>query len=147
VEDERLRERLAQIQQTQAYEQHIQQQYQRRHDPVMNKSQAGIGTEERHRVEEKIQKRRGPNHSNNASSSDSVAIYVSNLTPDGSANDDLLRELFSSYGEIRKIHFYVDRDTGRRKGDALVIYSLRQDQDRTTLTESVCSQVRGVIGP
>jgi hypothetical protein len=38
LEDERVRERLVQIKQTQAYEKHIQQQYRRRHDPVVNKS-------------------------------------------------------------------------------------------------------------
>jgi hypothetical protein len=147
VEDERLRERLVQIQQTKAYEQHIQQQFQRRHDPTPAlRSQAGIGTQERQRVEEK-RKRHGPPSNNSShfanSSSESVAIYVANLPQkDGPADDDLVRGLFSSYGEIRKIHYYVDKSTGQRKGDALVIYSLQEGQDKVTLTDSVCSQVR-----
>ena len=70
---------------------------------------------------------------------------MSSLPTDGSANEELLQALFGCLGySIRKIHIYVNRQTGELKGDALVVYELPPDEDRNTLTETVCSQVRGM---
>ena len=135
----------------------------------INTSGAGIGTKQRRRAEQKRKRTALPpslrNNNNNknrsgddngsGSGSGSVAIYVSNLpvvddnerSNNFDEEDTMIRALFGSYGSIRKIHFYVDKTTGRRKGDALVIYSLNlkeqgeQDNEASSLTESVCSQV------
>jgi len=154
VEDERLQERLLKIQQAQELERHMELQHKRRHESNARtgigvnsrQSQAGIGTQQRQRVQEEQRNQYGPAAKRNEFASESVAIYVANLPRDGSADEELMRGLFSSYGNIRKIHFYVDKRTGQRKGDALVIYSLQQGQDRSALTESVCSQVRAKVG-
>jgi RNA recognition motif. (a.k.a. RRM, RBD, or RNP domain) len=153
VEEERLQHRLEQIEQAKAYEQHVHQQYQNhqqyqqqqqqqqqhqqwgphKNNNMALSSQAGIGTELRQRVED--QRKRTTNNM------DSVAVYVANLPP--SADEALLRSLFSSHGSIRKVHFYVDKATGRPKGDALVIYSHDGESTKTQLLEAVCSQLNG----
>jgi hypothetical protein len=69
-----------------------------------------------------------------------VAVYVSGFPTDGSMDEQFITGLFSSYGRIRKIHFYHDKKSGDLKGDGLVIYET--DQDQETLVETVCGQVR-----
>jgi hypothetical protein len=159
VEDDRLRTTLLKAQQAQSY----QIQVEAFHEQSLHTRQlhlrssigdssssmdnlesihAGIGTQQRHRAEERRRK-----HDRTASM-DTVALYVSNLPRDGSVNDELVRALFGSLGyNLRKIHFYVNKDTNELKGDALVVYELPPDQDRQILTETVCAQVRSPTEP
>ena len=143
VEDERLQDRLARVQEAQEYHYQLEDYHNQvlelrstNNKMAMNALQAGIGTEQRQRAEKKRKQ------NTQSTSSDSLAIYVSNLPTDGSVSDDLMRALFGSYGNLRKIHLYRDKQTGELKGDALIIYSLGQARDRSSITEAVCSQVR-----
>jgi hypothetical protein len=157
LEDERLRYQLDQIEQARAYQDDLDERYRKRNMQSDNNrssrllavGQAGIGTQQRRQLEGKAMKSEetrlggdGRTSSSSYSSSSSLAIYVSNLPVDGSADERTMTALFGSYGTVRKIHFYVDKGTGRLKGDALVIYNLHPGQDRTSLTQEVCSQVR-----
>ena len=125
----------------------------------INLCAAGIGTKQRNRAEKKRKQTALPSSLRNeqqnsrdsggdkqssSSSSSSVAIYVScegGSSPHGVVEEAILKALFESYGSIRKIHFYIDKKTGTKKGDALIIYSLQDGEDATSLAESVCSQV------
>lgn len=170
LEEERLRQQLHQVKQVQTLEAQIddmyrqklafrqqQQQQQQTRDGrnSINTSAAGIGTKERQKAERKRRRTALPpslrkqysnntSNNNNSNGNSSVAIYVSNLPTDGSVNDSTIEALFASYGSLRKVHFYVDKTNGKRKGDALVLYSLNSDGDdneAARLTEAVCSQV------
>jgi hypothetical protein len=182
IEDERIRQKLDQVEQVKTLEQQIEDRYNQRlesrqhqrrtnnkNQNDINTSGAGIGTKQRNRAEKKRKRNALPsslreeeknknrdiggddcvinsNKSNPStlSSSSSVAIYVSNLPKDdGSTTDgeNIIKELFGSYGSIRKVHFYLDKISGRKKGDALVIYSLQEGEDEGSFLESVCSQV------
>jgi hypothetical protein len=175
---EQSKERLAQLDATRMYEQQVTS----HHEAVMksrSKSSnhdhthhAGIGTQKRHREEQKrIQSLPKALSSNN--NENSVAIYVAGIstttnpsnnnngttklttTTTTTSTEEMMHSLFRCYGKLRKIHFYVDKQTGKRKGDALVIYDLEDaanDDDppppsmqakRNSLIDSVCSQVRG----
>jgi hypothetical protein len=142
VQDERLREHLAQVQEAQEYERRFNSLHQRilqkrteENAPNML-TQAGIGTQERQTVEHKRKQATAKK------SDDSLAIYVCGLPTDGSVTQEVLQALFGNFGTLRKIHMYVDKQTGDLKGDALVIYQITNDQEKNELLESVCSQVR-----
>ena len=150
MEDERLKERLARVHEAQEYHSQLEDYHNqvlelrsktlvadKRGDQNLLNSQAGIGTEQRERAEKK-RKRQSQHH---VPANESLAIYVSNLPTDGSVTDQLMEALFGSYGSLRKIHFYRDKATDELKGDALVIYNLDRDTDKSSLVESVCSQV------
>ena len=182
IEDERIRQKLDQVEQVKTLEQQIEDRYNQRlesrqqqrrtnnnNQNDINTSGAGIGTKQRNRAEKKRKRNALPsslreeeekknrdiggddcvinNNKSNpsmSSSSSSVAIYVSNIPKDDGSNTDdenIIKELFGSYGSIRKVHFYLDKMSGRKKGDALVIYSLQEGEDEGSFLESVCSQV------
>lgn len=154
AEDNRLRTKLIQVKKAKELQQQLESYHQQslqtrlqhlgkgRNGSETNtmkvvQSQAGIGTQQRQQTEQKRRKQQ------QLASSDSVALYVSNLPTDGSAGEELLHALFGGLGfSLRKIHFYVNKQTGELKGDALVVYELASDKDRNILTETVCSQVR-----
>lgn len=105
-------------------------------------TQAGIGTQQRQRTERKRQQQQ------RLISTDTVAIYVSNLPTDGSVNEQIMHALFGSLGHtLRKIHIYTRKDTGEPKGDALMVYELPAGADRKVLTEDVCSQLNAAEMP
>ena len=142
VQDERLRDHLAQVQEAQEYERRFYSLHQtilqkRTQENAPNRlTQAGIGTQQRQTVEQKRKQVTAKK------SDDSLAIYVWGLPTDGSVTQEVLQALFGHFGTLRKIHIYVDKQTGDLKGDALVIYQITNDQEQKELLESVCSQVR-----
>jgi hypothetical protein len=107
-------------------------------------SQAGIGTSKRKRVE-KEKKRSGHLPSSSQEQDSSVAVYLSGLPTDGSVPEATLQALFGSYGSLRKIHLYRNKQTSDLKGDALVIYQIGKGEKKHELLQTVCSQVRGRI--
>jgi hypothetical protein len=155
---ERSKERLAQLDATRMYEQQVTS----HHEAMMksrsqsNHHHAGIGTQKRQREE---QKRIRSLPKALSSNDNSVAIYVAGIstrtnssngttTKSNTTTEEMMHSLFGCYGKLRKIHFYVDKHTGKRKGDALVIYDVDTKDDhpmeaRNSLIDSVCSQVRG----
>mmetsp|Transcript_24029 Transcript_24029/g.26799 ORF Transcript_24029/g.26799 Transcript_24029/m.26799 type:complete len:365 (-) Transcript_24029:102-1196(-) len=170
VEEERLRKNILKVDEVKTLEQQIDDCYNQRlqsrqklrmndNKNDINTSAAGIGTKKRNQAEKKRKRNALPASLNNeknrscggdnivnnsrSNSTSSVAIYLSNLPKDGSADEDVIKSLFGSYGSIRKIHFYVDKVCGKKKGDALVIYSLQEGEDEALLMDSVCSQVNG----
>jgi hypothetical protein len=140
VQGEKLKERLAQIQETQEYERKLEQ----HHNQILQQrvqrkkggppAKFGIGADQQQTRQEKNKYK--------TNIDDSVAIYVSGLPTDGSVTDGLMRALFGCHGTLRKIHIYINKQTGEPKGDALVIYQLEMDKDRNELVDSVCCQVR-----
>ena len=144
-EDQRLKQQLLNMQQAKDYQSQVEdyhsKQLERRYQHFANgknysmisHSQAGVGTEQRQRVENK--------RKHQTMAQDSASLYVSNLPTDGSVTEELMRALFGSYGRLRKIHFYIDKDTGHLKGDALVIFNTDDVDDKSKLLDAVCSQV------
>lgn len=97
-------------------------------------AQAGIGTApQKKRLDRELNKR--------GAMRSSIAVYVSGFA-DSSVDENVLRDLFRSYGKIEKVHIYRDKVQGNIKGDGLVIFEDRQDQDE--FLNTVCSQVRKV---
>ncbi|ACB52684.1 MULTISPECIES: RNA-binding protein [Cyanophyceae] len=47
-----------------------------------------------------------------------MSIYVGNLSYDVTKED--LSEVFTDYGEVKRVHIPTDRDTGRMRGFAFV---------------------------
>lgn len=162
-QDRQLQQQLTQLNEAQQYEKQMQVHYQQaleqrkqrllqghkqKKQPSLN-SQAGIGTSKRQRVEQHKSRKEHlpfPNHHHNkpqdtSNTTISLAVYLSGLPTDGSLQDDTLRPLFQTYGSIRKIHFYRNKQTEKLKGDALVIYQVEPEQKDQVL-RMVCSQVR-----
>jgi hypothetical protein len=97
-------------------------------------TQAGIGTSLRkNRVDRQCQKGSGIRNS--------IAVYVSGFEDDSSSVDEnVLRDLFRSYGIIEKIHLYRDKVQGNMKGDGLIIFEGCQNTEE--FLDTVCRQVR-----
>lgn len=47
-----------------------------------------------------------------------MSIYIGNLPHE--VESENLNEVFADYGEVKRVHIPVDRDTGRRRGFAFV---------------------------
>ena len=135
-EEVRLQQQLAQLQATKEMQQqlHQQQAVMLRNRQALSK--AGIGTTRRQTLEK--QKRRQGNVAR-VNNDLSVAIYISGLPP--TITEDFLRQWFESYGVIRRIHLYRDKQTGELKGDALLVYNVRKDAEKQDTLDAVCSQV------
>jgi hypothetical protein len=148
-QNQRLQQTLSQLGEAQKYESQLHDHYnsileQRKQKLSTNQSlhsEAGIGTGKRQRVEREKSRKGHVPLSNNTSQDISLAVYLSGLTTDDSFREDTLNQLFGSYGIIRKIHPYRNKQTGKLKGDALVIYQVKPEE-KDDLLETVCSQVR-----
>lgn len=149
-QEEKLQVQLRQLEQTRQVELELQQQHaqqlllrkqqqqEHRNKPVL----AGIGTRQRRGVE-----RSKKNQGNQvASQNGTVALYLSGLPVD--VSEHVLHQLFSSYGSIRRIYLYRNKQTKELKGDALLVYEApRSAKDKETLQSTVCSQMNGAELP
>ena len=57
-----------------------------------------------------------------------MSIYVGNLAYE--INQDDLNEVFSEYGDIKRVHIPTDRETGRVRGFAFVEMVNDSDEDK-----------------
>ena len=57
-----------------------------------------------------------------------MSIYVGNLSFEITEED--LKEVFSEYGAVKKIHIPKDRETGRKRGFAFVEMESEADEDK-----------------
>ncbi|KAL7575986.1 hypothetical protein ACA910_000774 [Epithemia clementina (nom. ined.)] len=156
AEKERLRSQTLQndIAQARQLEEQAKAQYEAatlRRKQRINESlstQAGIGTKQRKEAERiKVKEGHVPLKSNKDDPS-TVAVYISGLPKDGSLTSDAVKDLFGCYGNIVKVHFYLNKTTGEVKGDGLVIYSFRGDENEgSNLVNMVCSQMSGAVLP
>lgn len=141
-EEERLKVKLAQLEETKLLEQQLQQQHaamlRERKQASLAISKAGIGTSRRQTLE-KSKQRQGLAVSNDNDSS--IVIYLSGLPKTMTENS--VRQLFASYGSIRRVHLYRQKQTGELKGDALVVYNAAAD--RQMILAAACSQVSHVM--
>ncbi|GAX27314.1 hypothetical protein FisN_23Lh111 [Fistulifera solaris] len=95
--------------------------------------QAGIGASFRKNlVDRQFQKGGGVRNS--------IAVYVSGFEDSSSVDENVLRDLFRTYGNIEKIHLYRDKIQGNMKGDGLIIFEGCQNTEE--FLDTVCQQVR-----
>jgi RNA recognition motif. (a.k.a. RRM, RBD, or RNP domain) len=146
---QRLQHQLAQVEEAKQWETQVQEHYllalEERKKRLRNGSQlisqAGIGSVKRKRVE-KEKNRTSLGHFDQQADA-SVSIYVKGIPTDGSVAEETIKNLFSSYGTIRKVHFYRNKQTSTLKGDALVVFqATSKGTERETVLKNVCSQVR-----
>ena len=56
-----------------------------------------------------------------------MSIYIGNLSYEVTSED--LREVFTEYGSVNRVHIPVDRDTGRSRGFAFVEMATEAEED------------------
>ena len=143
-EQQRLQQQLQQIdvvqQQLEQKQQQQQQQMQQRRRQIQI---AGIGAEKR-RLPKRTKFNSNPHptqrHDTSTQSITTIALYLANLSP--TTSEELIRHLFKSYGQIQKVHFYHDKQTGAFKGDGLVIYEPKPTiENPAEFLQSICQQV------
>lgn len=57
-----------------------------------------------------------------------MSIYVGNL--DYSIGEDDLKEVFAEYGEVKRVHLPIDRESGRKRGFGFVEMSKDEDEEK-----------------
>jgi hypothetical protein len=143
-EEERLQNQIQHIHATQQFEEdlirlraHQQQQRKSLLTKMLPNKNSGIGTSEqrdRKRKIQQLQKRTAEKGMDFKTS-----LYLSNLSP--MTSEEVIHNLFGSYGKIKRVHFYCNKETGERKGDGLVIYERMEGNSMKDFLLSVCAQV------
>eukprot|EP00977_Amphora_coffeiformis_P012186 scaffold3006_cov172-Amphora_coffeaeformis.AAC.2 len=123
-----------QVEADQHYQRILEERKQRHEQQKEMKSQAGIGTHKRNRVEVTKAK---------LSQLPTVAVYISGIPRDGSIQASSLGDVFRAYGSVTKVHYYRDKTTGELKGDGLVVFEVHDAQEGGTLLHTVCAQMNG----
>ncbi|NES73349.1 RNA-binding protein [Okeania sp. SIO2B3] len=57
-----------------------------------------------------------------------MSIYVGNLSYDVTSED--LNNVFTEYGEVKRVHLPVDRETGRMRGFGFVEMEKEEDEEK-----------------
>jgi hypothetical protein len=113
-------------------------------------SMAGIGTKSRKKIE-RTKKKEGHVVIDTSEQRElRCAVYITGLPTDPTAvSEDTLTALFSSYGSIKRVQLYIDRRTGRRKGDGLVVFDAPSGGGTSAwkaaedMIQAVCEQMSG----
>ena len=87
----------------------------------MNKVNDGTATKEELSAERQILKAAR----SEMLESSGVKLFVGSISWD--ANEDDLRKLFSTYGELKDVHIAKDRETGKSRGFAFINFSSLKD--------------------
>jgi len=139
-EEERLKRQLAQLEETKVLEHQLQEQQAAflvsRREKQQTLSKAGIGTSRRQALEKQKQRK---GHVGKMNDDLSVAIYLAGLPT--TVTEDFVKQLFESYGTIRRVHLYRHKQTGELKGDALLVYNVRKVEEKQSIFDAACSQV------
>ncbi|MGB5595218.1 MAG: RNA-binding protein [Crocosphaera sp.] len=61
-----------------------------------------------------------------------MSIYVGNLSYDVTKED--LNEVFTEYGEVKRVHIPTDRETGKMRGFAFVEMNSDEQEDQAIST-------------
>jgi RNA recognition motif-containing protein len=61
-----------------------------------------------------------------------MSIYVGNLNYEVSQED--LSEVFSEYGQVKRVHLPTDRETGRKRGFGFVEMETEAEEDKAIET-------------
>jgi RNA recognition motif. (a.k.a. RRM, RBD, or RNP domain) len=143
-EDERFQNQMKHIHETQQFEEDVirlrtlqQQQRKSQLPKIPPNRNSGIGTSDqrdRKRKIQKLQKRTAEKGMDFKSS-----LYLSNMSH--MTNQEVIHALFGSYGKIKRVHLYCDKETGERKGDGLVVYEHIEAHSMKDFLLSVCAQV------
>mmetsp|Transcript_37054 Transcript_37054/g.42278 ORF Transcript_37054/g.42278 Transcript_37054/m.42278 type:complete len:376 (-) Transcript_37054:110-1237(-) len=139
-EEQRLEQKLEQIHQNRQLEQSLLRQEEIKRWKTKQRILQGIGIP--------TKKRQRQNNKNEKEEQQTASIYVSNL-PNHEDCNSILRTLFESYGTIRKIHQYRNKETNEFKSDALIVYSLLNSTNHHTdeFLQSICQQLNGCQMP
>ena len=113
-------------------------------------SMAGIGTKSRKKIE-RTKKKEGHVVIDTSKQRElRCAVYITGLPTDPTTmNEDTLAALFASYGDIKRVQLYVNRRTGRRKGDGLVVFDAPSGGGTSAwkasedMVQAVCEQMSG----
>lgn len=114
-----------------------QQEQQKQQEKLQQKSQAGIGTQKRKRVE--ITK--AAQTATTTTSNQTAALYITGIPRDQSISMNVIGDIFRAYGNVTKVNFYRDKRNGDLKGDGLIVYKVKTWREKEELTETVCTQV------
>lgn len=160
-----------QIQHLQHQRQQQQQQHQfsnnkRKHNYNDTCTMGGVGSHERNKVQKKIEtthhyamNQSKKNKNDNNRNKQCCGVYVTGIKPQREREQEqqhMICKLFESYGKVIRSHFYVDKQSGLSKGDALIVYDWvrekstgderdnheQDDCKMKSFLDMICSQVR-----